>query len=167
MRSTREADRHDHSISSRIPRSRIFANFRDCHTFYTFHTSYTSRKFSVNPAAVFVDCPAAAAAAAAVPAWCMLHADCPANPGPNRNRLTWAVNLGIDSSYVAKVPTWQAAALASSVSMAEERCAMSCPSCVAQTRAGFRRQRTHYKIQFCATHGGRPTYWCASTACSS
>ena len=83
---------------------------RDCHTlytfhiFYTFHNSYTSRKFSVNPAAVFVDCPGCLLLQQlllhATHAWCMLH------PGPNRNTLTWAsawaVNLGLDSSYVAR-----------------------------------------------------------------
>ena len=57
------------------------------------------------------------------------------------------------------MPTWQAAALASSVSMAEERCAMSCPGCAAQTRGGFRRQRQQYKIQFYAAQGARPAYW--------
>ena len=56
------------------------------------------------------------------------------------------------------MPTWQAAALASSVSMAEERCAMSCPGCPAQTRAGFRRQRKQHKIQFYGAQGGRPAY---------
>ena len=70
--------------------------------------------------------------------------------------------MGIDSSYVAKVPTWQAAALASSVSMAEERCAMSCPGCAAQTRGGFRRQRQQYKIQFRGGEGAVLVYWVCS-----
>ena len=56
------------------------------------------------------------------------------------------------------MPTWQAAALASSVSMAEERCAMNCPGCAAQTQAGFRRHRKQYKIHFCAAQGARPAY---------
>ena len=43
--------------------------------------------------------------------------------------------------------------------MAEERCALNCAGCAAQTRAGFRRQRKHYKIQFCAAQGARPACW--------
>jgi hypothetical protein len=46
------------------------------------------------------------------------------------------------------VPTWQAVALGTSVSMAEERCAMNCAGCPAQTRAGCRRQRKQRKIKF-------------------
>ena len=43
--------------------------------------------------------------------------------------------------------------------MAEERCALHCAGCPAQTRGGFRRAKQQYKIQFRATQGARPTYW--------
>jgi len=57
------------------------------------------------------------------------------------------------------VPTWQAAALGTSVSMAEERCALHCAGCPAQTRGGFRRAKQQRKIQFRGAQGACPAYW--------